>query len=288
MTHPTFKISFPTDQGFWGRECKLCNKYFKIDSEKIKDNLFCPYCGELQPNDNLWTKRQIEEIEKISQKFAKRVVEDELDKMLKSLTQGSKYMSYKSGNKTQISQPLFHLEKEVDTQIQCPKCNMIFQVYGIFGFCPGCREDTVIIYEANLDILLQEIENSSDEKRDLRHAYNDLISTFESYCKKVSEKNNLGNANFQNLKNTRDLFKKKSLDIYHSVSGKEKIVIKRVFEKRHAYQHSKGKITEVFIKNVPEDYKLLGTTAVLSKEEFLQAVAIIKKIIINIRNKYGC
>jgi Zn finger protein HypA/HybF involved in hydrogenase expression len=287
MTQLSYKISIPTDQGFWGRECKVCNKYFKIDYEKIKDDLYCPYCGVLQPNDNLWTKKQEDVVNKIAQEVGKRIIEDELEKMFRDLARGNNFMTYRPGTKTQISKPKLHLEKEVDTQIECSKCKMSFQVFGIFGFCPGCRQDNILIYEANLTLLIQEIDNSSDKSRALRHAYNDFVSTFESYCKNVAEKYNLGYANFQNLKNAKELFKKYGLNIYNGLSDKELIKIKRVFEKRHAYQHAKGKITQEFTKNIPEDSKLIGTIAVLDKDEFLEAIDIMKKILKNITNKYG-
>ncbi len=145
----------------------------------------------------------------------------------------------------------------------------------------------ILIYEANLNILLQEIDDSRDSNRSLRHAYNDLVSTFESYCKLVSEKHKLGIVNFQNLKNTKDHFKKQGLNIYESISDKEKTKIKRVFEKRHAYQHAKGKITTEYIKNIPEDSKLIDTIAELSKNEFVESVDILKKVFRNITNKYS-
>ena len=282
-----YKISFPTDKGFWGRECNICNKYFKIDSEKIKDNLFCPYCGNLQPNKELWTKEQNEVGRKIAYQVGKRYIEDEVGKMFKDIFNNSKTITFTPGSRTKITQPSTHVEKEVDTEIKCPTCDMTFQVYGIFGFCPWCKEDNILIYEANLNILIQEIDYSKDPNRSLRHAYNDLVSTFESYCKLVSEKHNLGVVNFQNLKNTKDNFKKDGLNIYNGISGIEKIKIKRVFEKRHAYQHAKGKITAEFIKNIPEDSKLIDTIALLSKTEFLEGVEILKKVFRTITNKYS-
>jgi Zn finger protein HypA/HybF involved in hydrogenase expression len=287
MGNISYKISIPTDKGFWGRECKSCDKYFKVDANKIQANMFCPYCGQTQPNDNLWTKEQKETVDKIAVNVAKRFIEDELEKMFKDLSRNSKVMTYKPGAKTQIPNPVSHLEKEVDSEIECPSCSMTFQVFGIFGFCPGCKEDNVLIYEANLNQLIQEIDTSKNSSRSLRHAYNDLVSTFEAYCKKVASKNNLGSTNFQNLKDTKDLFKESGLDIYSEINYDEKIQLKRVFEKRHSFQHSNGKITEKYTRNVPEDSKLLNTIAVLSKEEFLEGIVVMKKILKNITNKYG-
>lgn len=287
MNTLTFKVSIPTDNGFWGRECTACHKYFKINTEAIKDKMYCPYCGELQSNDDLWTKEQKELIERSAYQEARKIVETEIDRIFGNLAKGNKSFTYKPGPRFHAPIQPTHVEKQVDTEIECPKCNTTFQVFGIFGFCPGCREDNILIYEANLALLIQEIDASHDKNRTLRHAYNDLVSTFESYCKKVAVKFNLGLANFQNLKNAKETFKRNGLDIYAGVSENEKTSIKRVFEKRHAYQHALGKITPEFVKNVPEDHHLLNTTAVLTREEFLEAVKIIKIIIRNITNEYG-
>ncbi|MBK6965081.1 MAG: hypothetical protein IPH20_14370 [Bacteroidales bacterium] len=53
---------------------------------------------------------------------------------------------------------------------------------------PGLQEDNTMIYEANLQIILNEVRNSNNPQRALRHAYGDLVTTFELIVKKVSEK----------------------------------------------------------------------------------------------------
>jgi len=133
MSIQQYKISFPTDGGFWGRECKVCNKYFKIDAEKIKAELFCPYCGVLQPNDNLWTKDQNRKVREIATAMGKRYIEDELEKMFKNAFGNSKFIKYTPGTKTHVSPNVSkHLEKPVDAEIECPTCNLKFQIFGIF------------------------------------------------------------------------------------------------------------------------------------------------------------
>lgn len=287
MKNLTYKISIPTDNGFWGRECKKCEKYFKVDSDQVKEEMYCPYCGEFQENKDMWTKSQTREVDKIAHQIGKRFIEDELDKMFKNLARGSKNMTYKPGRRTQVSKPTSHLEKEVDSEIECPSCQIKFQVYGIFGFCPGCKEDNVLIYEANLQIILTEIENSANPKRSLRHAYKDLVTTFELYCKRIARIHDLGNPNFQNLLNAKKFFKKQAVDIYNGIEYNEKLTLKRIFEKRHAYEHGPGEITESYIKNIPEDSNLIGQVAELSKDEFILGVTIMKKVIKNIREKFS-
>ncbi len=288
MSTLNFKISFPTDGGFWGCQCKHCDKYFKIDADKIKPELYCPYCGELQPNDNLWTKQQTQQAREIATSIGKRYIEDELEKMFKSAFGNSKYIKYTPGKKT-IPQTSVtkHVEKPVDTEIECPTCKLKFQIYGIFGYCPSCREESLLIYETNLQIIIQEINDASDKKRALRHAYNDVVSTFEGYCKLVAKHNGLESTNFQNLKSTKELFKKYQLDIYRDINETEKTTIKRVFEKRHAYQHAQGQITEKYIQSSPQDKHLLDTQAELSVSELTEGIEGLKKILRIITNKYS-
>lgn len=288
MSTLNFKISFPTDDGFWGRQCKQCDKYFKIDADKIKPEMYCPYCGKLQPNDNLWTNQQTEHAREIATSVAMRYIEDELEKMLKSTFGNSKFIKYTPGQKTIPRTSVGrHVEKPVDTEIECPTCQLKFQIYGIFGYCPSCREESLLIYETNLQIIIQEINNSSDKTRALRHAYNDVVSTFEGYCKLVVKRHGLDSTNFQNLKSTKELFKKYQLDIYTNISETEKISIKRVFEKRHAYQHAQGQITEKYIQNIPQDKALLGSKAELSISELTEGIRVLKKILRVITYKYS-
>ncbi|MBK8291928.1 MAG: hypothetical protein IPK96_14345 [Flammeovirgaceae bacterium] len=52
-----------------------------------------------------------------------------------------------------------------------------------------------------------------------------------------------------------------------------------MFEKRHLYQHSDGTIEEKYIRVIPQDSKLFGTKAILTKDEFLKGIEIVKKIL---------
>ena len=288
MSTLSFKISFPTDGGFWGRECKQCHNYFKIDSDKIKPELYCPYCGELQPNDDFWTKQQTKLAREIATSVGKRYIEDELDKMLKNAFRNSKFVKYIPGQKTIPRTSVDrHVEKQVDTEIECPTCKLRFQIYGMFGFCPSCREESILIYDTNLQIITQEINNASNKTRSLRHAYNDVVATFEGYCKLVAKRNGLESTNFQNLKSTRGLFKKYQLDIYKDINEAEKTTLKRVFEKRHSYQHAQGQITERYIQNIPQDRHLLNTKAELSISELTEGIDVLKKVFTVITNRYG-
>ena len=115
-----YQVSIPIDNGFWGRECKNCNKYFKIDSDKQKDSFYCPYCGELQTDSSLITKEQSETIDQYAQQIGRSIVEEELDRIFGNLAQRSKHVRYNPGPRTKISQPTSHVEKGVDSEQTFP------------------------------------------------------------------------------------------------------------------------------------------------------------------------
>lgn len=289
----TFKISIPHTNGFFGRECNNpeCKRYFKIHKESLKDDMYCPYCGKFLNKNQLWTKEQLHHAEKNAYEEGMKYVSHKIDnilektfgKTLKTSSRGfmSISSSYKRGSpyiKSQIPPPR---EKEVDSEVECSQCKAMFQVYGIFGYCPLCKYDNIIIYDTNISIILTEIDNAQDKNRALRYAYNDLVATFEGFCKK---RNHTGKKyNFQDLNTVRRFFKNTiSKDIFNGIQSDELLTIKRLFQKRHAYQHNKGKIDQKYIHIIPEDEVFLNTVAVLCLEEFKEATEVLRKMLLNV------
>lgn len=289
----TFNISIPTQDGFFGRECNNpdCKRYFKIHQDSLKDEMYCPYCGLLFNKNELWTQDQLKYAQENVIEEAMNYISNEFNKML-SKTFGNQSGSsknsilnisftYEQGSpytKKYVAPPT---EKKVDTEIECSMCKAKFQVYGIFGYCPLCKCDNIIIYDTNISIIFSEIENASDKNRALRYAYNDLVSTFEDFCKKRNKTK--VKYNFQNLDSAEKFFK----DIYKTslLDGLEKddiLTIKRLFQKRHVYQHNKGVIDERYISIIPEDKSLLGQVALLDLQEFRNATSAMRKILLKI------
>lgn len=279
MSNISTNISFPTDDGFWGRECKACEKYFKIHIESLTDKLYCPYCGNQFNNEELYTPEQNKAIEQIAGDIAKAYIEEEFDKMFRNISRKSKFWKYKPGRKTKVREISKHVEKDVDSKIKCTNCESSFHVFGIFGYCPICRDENLLLYEENFKIIQKEILESKNPNRQLRHAYNDLVTAFENFARQYALKYNLpSNTNFQNLKNTRKVFKKIGIDIFHKISETEKLTIRRCFSKRHA-QHQGGIVTEQYIKEIPEDDKLLNEKVTLSNEELEEGVRVLRKMV---------
>lgn len=287
MSTVTFKISIPAPEGFIGNTCVNinCQKYFKVNASDFEDEMYCPYCGTSASKMDLRTKEQNKYIQEAAMEKAKEIAYKEIDKMFSNFvrsTRSSKYITVKHTPLNYRSKNIrpSYFERAIDTELKCPSCNVSFQVYGIFGFCPSCRIENMIIYDTNIQIIKKEFENSDNKERALRHAYSDIVSTFEIFCQNKSESIQDKNPSFQELFEARKFFKTHfSVDIFSDISAVELLTLRRVFQKRHAYVHLDGRINEKYVKKIPEDNKLLGTKAVLKFEEFWEASLILRKII---------
>jgi len=278
----TFKISIPTKNGFFGRECKSpdCKRYFKIHQDSFKDEMYCPYCGLLFNKNELQSQEQsryfqekiIENVKAYAVNEARKIFKSAGVKQSVSSTPGRSY------RKKYISKPT---EKDVDSEIECSECGAKFQVYGIFGYCPICKCDNVMIYDTNISIILNEIDKTPDKNRALRHAYNELVSTFEDFCKKRNKTKK--KYNFQNLESAGKFFKNAyNINFFEGLKKSEILTIKRLFQKRHICQHNKCIIDQKYIDIIPEDTALLGQKADLNIKEFISATKVLKKIILKI------
>lgn len=282
-----FTVSVPTDKGFMGRECNNpeCRRYFKVHSDFLKSSMFCPYCGMEFPNDSLWTTEQKKYVEQVANEKGKEIFHNKVDAMMSDFARTMannplmkvkfKPTNYKA--KEIIPQ---YKEKEVDSELTCPQCNFIFQVYGLFGYCPGCRSENLLVYDANLAIIRLEFEKSKEPRRDLRHSYNDLVATFESFCRKSAAKVTTESTRFQSLFDTRKFFKDLlGVDIFHHLSTDELLTLRRIFQKRHINEHEGGIVNEKYVQMIPEDAELLKQPVPLSIEEFISGAAALRKVL---------
>jgi DNA-directed RNA polymerase subunit RPC12/RpoP len=256
-----FTIQFQTREGFLSRQCNAdeCGRIFKVHKDDIRADMHCAYCGLAFPDDELWTDEQQEYIRKSALHQAQPILEAEIEQMFRKAFSGPGWTFKPGPQSTPRSAPTPPAEKATDSELQCPQCGVRFQVEGIFGFCPGCRAENLRLYDANLAIIRHEVLASDNPTRALRHAYADLVSMFEIFCRKEAADRGIGAARFQNVAATRKFFADKlGVDLQASLSAAEFLAVRRTFQKRHVLGHNDGAVDQGYIAEVPEDGPLLG------------------------------
>lgn len=87
----------------------------------------------------------------------------------------------------------------------------------------------------------------------------------------------MSEARYQDPYEARRFFKKcAQIDLLADLNAGQALAVRRVFHKRHAWQHSHGVITERYVKKVPEDRELQGGEASLSMAEFQTAAVAVR------------
>jgi len=283
MTDISFRVSMPTDEGFLGRECAnmKCGRYFRVHADSLSDEMYCPYCGEMFERDELLTDDQTEYLTEAAAEQAMEYMQAEISRMFQQSFRGNKSVAFKPGRpyRAHPVHPRYE-ERSVDSEMTCPACGARFQVDGIFAHCVGCGTQNIAIYDANLELIRGEVVASGNSQRVLRHAYNDLVSTFESICEQRAAAFTSEYGSFQDPYEARRFFKKHAgVDILAALDPAQRLVARRVFHKRHAWQHARGMINDRYVRKVPEDAFLSGQEAQLSIEEFEAAAIAVRYMI---------
>ena len=104
------------------------------------------------------------------------------------------------------------------------------------------------------------------------HAYGDLVSTFEMFCKRKAAKLPNETCNSQELFDARKFLKRHAgVDMLGELSPRDLLALRRVFNKRYVCVHNGGLIAERYVRMVPEDAELIDEKARLELAELGEA-----------------
>ena len=275
-------VALRADGGFIGRACgkSECGRYFRVHKDDLRDEMHCPYCGDRFCKEDLTTAEQSAYFKEAVAREVLPAIEDELSRIIKRTFKGPMWKVTSSPRRSKPPLPEPPTERDTDSELACPSCSFRFRVDGIFGYCPGCRSENLLLYDANLAIIRAEIASASDPQRSLRHAYADLVSTFEIFCRKEAARRGVAPARFQNLESARAAFQAaRGIDIMSPLSASSHLALRRAFQKRHTFEHNGGVVDDKYVKAVPEDAALLGTVAALSVGELEEAALAVRELL---------
>ncbi|GAA4758300.1 hypothetical protein GCM10023328_47500 [Modestobacter marinus] len=125
----SMSVSLPLDNdGFLRRECPNCEREFKwhngpaneeAETADVPVTYYCPLCGEPAPPDHWWTTAQLDYMQEMATPMIMRQVSDVLGDALR----GSKHVTYKAGDGSDLPDPPSALSEPDDMRIVASPCH---------------------------------------------------------------------------------------------------------------------------------------------------------------------
>jgi hypothetical protein len=306
-------VSFsPDEDGFVGRECPApeCLGYFKIQvgtglkGENLPCN--CPYCGFSAEQSQFFTQEQIEYAKSVVfRKISEAVMNDSKDtfRSVEIKSSGIFGIGLKFTVEGKLHPIKYYREKQLETEVICEHCTLRYTIYGVFAFCPDCREhNSLQILEKNLDLCLKQVElaqQSNDPALAAQlvpNALEDAVSAFDGFGREVCRVHagsivHSGKAklSFQNLPGARDSIRTCwGFDFSANVTPDEWLFACRCFQKRHLLAHKMGIVDEAYLRNASDTTASVGRKIAIAPDEVKSLAAILRKLGTSLSNEMRC
>ncbi len=298
----SISIAIPPDENrFTGRQCPQpdCEGYFKIElGTGLKgDGLpcYCPYCGHAVEHDQCRTKEQIEyarsvAIRKITDAFHEDLKELEFDDRSGGAFSIGLSLKVKRDRRPPIH---YYRERKLETEVVCTNCTLRYSVYGVFAFCPDCRQhNSIQVLDRSLEVVGKMLELATAEEkilaeRFIENALEDCVSTFDGFgrelcrvhAKEARTPAKAEKMHFQNLEGARtgflDLFR---VDFATAVEPADWRAAVLAFQQRHVIAHKLGVIDQDYVTKTGDTRAVVGRKVVVDDGEVKELVRIIKQL----------
>jgi hypothetical protein len=292
-------ITLPRDEkGMMGRECPECELVFNIKpgtglkGEELPCH--CAYCGHVAPHNQFFTKEQIE----YAKSFALRQFTDQLHRQLKRLefnhpARGPFGIGIGMKVTTRPYPIRYYGERELETEVVCDQCTLLYSIYGAFAFCPDCgSHNSFTILTKNLELADKMLVLAAGQGRDLAEqligdALENVVSGFDGFgrelCRvaapKATNPAEAEDVRFQNLTGARTRVRKLfSIDMTTLVAANEWEFACRCFQKRHLLAHKMGVVDEDYLQATNDRSAVVGRKIQIGPEDVKRLCAAMRKL----------
>jgi hypothetical protein len=271
-----FTVSIQPDaDGYTGRECPKCEKYFKIKfgtGISGENDCHCPYCNHVEPHDKFFTPAQVEFAQSL---VLNRFSQDMLNELKKAEIKPDPNALFSIGIKVEGSAtPIIrYSEKELEERATCSSCTLQYAIYGTFAFGPDCGvHNSLQIINANFDIVIKMLDlaktaSSEISPKLVENALEDAVSSFDGFgrehCASQAFK-----TSFQSIEPAREKLQREAgIDIADGMSPTEWMFVCEQFQKRHLLAHKMGIIDAEFLARARGSPVLLGRKVAISDSD---------------------
>jgi hypothetical protein len=286
-----FTVSIQPDaDGYTGRECPKCEKYFKIKfgtGLPGEHDCHCPYCNHVEPHAKFFTPAQVEYAQSI---VLNRFSQDMLNELKKAEIKPDRKAIFSIGIKVEGSAtPIIrYSEKELEERVTCSSCTLQYTTYGAFAFCPDCGvRNSLQIINANFDIVMNMLDlaktaSSKISPKLIENALEDAVSSFDGFgrehCSSQAFK-----ISFQSIEPAREKLQRElGVDIADGLSPTEWMFVCEQFQKRHLLAHKMGIVDAEFLARTRSSPALLDRKIAISDGDVRILVQLLRAMAIKL------
>jgi hypothetical protein len=136
----------PDERGLFGRECNVCQDYFKTQihapsDEMLTGSMYCPYCKNKATNSDFMTHAQREYQDRVVEKHAQEFIETSVADMLGSFKNSKNIKITTRPTSTHIPEPQYQ-DLELAADYSCFSCQNLYQTTSAPTCCPSCGVTT--------------------------------------------------------------------------------------------------------------------------------------------------
>jgi len=281
----------PDKDGYLGRECpiKVCKGYFKITPGtglKGRVPCHCPYCGHIGKSSTFFTPEQIE----YARSVVIRKVTDAIHEDLKSLEfehKPSGMFGIGLSMKVQDRSPLpisHYRERQLETEVVCDNCTLLYAIYGVFGWCPDCGvHNSLQILSKNLELAQKQLALAMSADAELANhligdALENVVSAFDGFGREICAQKG-ADIRFQNIAVARLRVKEVfAFDFADTLNANDWNSACRVFQKRHLLAHKMGVIDDEYIQRTNDPGAVAGRKIPVGRDEVNEAIGIVEAL----------
>jgi Zn finger protein HypA/HybF involved in hydrogenase expression len=279
----------PTDaEAMFGRTCPKCHSYFRTQRF---DTEYCPYCDADAGWTDFITQEQLaflkKEYEAIIEAFKGPDGETTVnfDAQVKELTREDSWI---------------YSEEKQQTHFACSHCKLESDVLGEYVRCPGCGVRTaravitrkIADFAADFEKDVADIPAAEREQRQRRwkHYVPAVVAEFEALGRDIafalsllpltpSRRKAITELAFQNptvvAVRLKEWF---GFDILEGMSEEDRTFLLRMFNRRHLFTHSGGKVDQEYLNNTADTTVRLNEIVSVSSRQVRRLIQLVQQL----------
>jgi hypothetical protein len=294
------------EQGMWGRNCPLCQKYFRTNH--VMNVTYCPYCAADAPSLAFISKDQRKYITACYDAFARAYRE-------------KKSTAVEIADITDQTPAWHYQEEKQQFHFKCAEknCDVEADILGKYGYCPGCgRTNARKLFLEHIETMLKrvdEVKNTVADRRERGLIWEEMtkniVGNFEHLAKHLrvkllnlpmtpNRRKRLEELNFQKPLQTNDTllewFDIGLLAWPGDGTARKRVVpdadlpfIKKMVQRRHILIHNGGIVDQEYLDLSGDTQVQLGERISIGSNEIRRFIGCIRTMAENLMDnvEYG-